>query len=108
LGGIFLVVAALAPVLRGLLGRNPGANDDTTRHLLGRSVRVLAFGLAFEFAASRMTTRERAAGNEFWILPLDTGCGFSSEFVIIQDDAKLRNPLIFKAGMTGDDSRKQH
>jgi hypothetical protein len=44
-----LVVAALAPVLRGNPGRNPGDNDDTTRHLPGRSVRVLAFGLAFNF-----------------------------------------------------------
>jgi hypothetical protein len=44
---LFLVVAALVPVLRGRLGRNPGNNDDTTRHLSGRSVRVLAFGLAF-------------------------------------------------------------
>ena len=58
----FLVVAALAPVLRGQPGRNPGDNDDTTRHLSGRSVRVLAFGLAFMPLASRMTTRERAAG----------------------------------------------
>jgi len=57
-----LVVTALLPVLRGQLGRNPGSNDDTTRHLLGRSVRVLAFGLAFMALASRMTTRERAAG----------------------------------------------
>jgi hypothetical protein len=39
-----------------------------------------------------------------WILPLDTGCPFSSEFVIIQDDSKLRNPLICKAGMTAEDS----
>jgi hypothetical protein len=46
-----LVVTALAPVLRGLLGRNPGDNDDTTWHLSGRSVRVLAFGLAFLFPA---------------------------------------------------------
>jgi hypothetical protein len=52
-----LVVAALAPVLRGQDGRNPGANDDTTRHLLGRSVLPslklrhdkLALGLAFDF-----------------------------------------------------------
>jgi len=57
-----LVVAALAPVLRGPSGRNPGDNADTTRHLSGRSVRVLAFGLAFMFSASRMTTRERSAG----------------------------------------------
>ena len=42
-----LVVAALAPVLRRQPGRNPADNDDTTRHLSGRSVRVLAFGLAF-------------------------------------------------------------
>jgi len=38
-----LVVAALAPVLRRQPGRNPADNDDTTRHLSGRSVRVLAF-----------------------------------------------------------------
>jgi len=77
-----LVVAALAPVLRWQPGRNPGDNDDTTRHLSGRSVRVLAFhlrraygkqvGLAFLPLASRMirlrqatagqATRERAAG----------------------------------------------
>jgi hypothetical protein len=38
-----LVVAALAPMLRGQPGRNLGDNDDTTRHLSGRSVRVLAF-----------------------------------------------------------------
>lgn len=31
----------------GAPGRNPVDNDDTTRHLSGRSVRVLAFGLAF-------------------------------------------------------------
>jgi hypothetical protein len=42
-----LAVAALAPVLRGQAGRNPGDNDGTARHLSGRSVRVLAFGLAF-------------------------------------------------------------
>jgi hypothetical protein len=33
--------------LRGQSGRNLGDNDGTTRHLSGRSVRVLAFGLAF-------------------------------------------------------------
>ena len=42
-----LVVAALSTVLRGQPGRNPVDNDDTTRHLSGRSVRVLAAGLAF-------------------------------------------------------------
>ena len=62
-----LVVAALAPVLRGQSGRNAGDNDDTTRHLLGRSVRVVAFGLAFVISASLMTTRERATG-EFRLL----------------------------------------
>jgi hypothetical protein len=41
------VVTTLPPVLRGQPGRNPGGNDGTTWHLLGRSVRVLAFGLAF-------------------------------------------------------------
>jgi hypothetical protein len=44
---LILVVAALALVLRGQAGRNAGDNDDTTRHLSERSVRVLAFGLAF-------------------------------------------------------------
>jgi hypothetical protein len=58
----FLVVTALAPVLRGQPGRNPGDNDDTTKHLSGRSGRVLAFGLAFVISASRMTRRERVAG----------------------------------------------
>jgi hypothetical protein len=60
-----LVVTALAPMLRGQPGRNPGdppsqglrrtGNDDTTRHLLGRSVRVLAFLLrrAFRRRAGR-------------------------------------------------------
>jgi hypothetical protein len=42
-----LVVTALAPMLRGQPGRNLGDNDGTTRHLSGRSVRVLASGLAF-------------------------------------------------------------
>ncbi len=57
-----LVVAALFPMLRGQPGRNLGDNDDTTRHLSGLGFRVLAFGLAFLPLASRMTTRERAAG----------------------------------------------
>jgi len=57
-----LVAAALTPVLQGQPGRNAGANDDMTRHLSGRSVRVVAFGLAFLFSASRMPPRERAAG----------------------------------------------
>jgi hypothetical protein len=57
-----LVVAALAPMLRGQAGRNLGDNDDTTRHLLGRSVRVLAFGLAFMPLASRMIRRRRGSG----------------------------------------------
>jgi hypothetical protein len=38
-GGIVTSVARAA-------GRNPGDNDDTTRHLSGLSFRVLAFGLA--------------------------------------------------------------
>lgn len=38
------MVAALSPVLRGEPGRNPDDNDDTTKHLSGRSVRVLASG----------------------------------------------------------------
>ena len=44
------------------MGRGAGFKSDTTRHLSGRSVRVLAFGLAFVFLASRMTTRERVGG----------------------------------------------
>jgi hypothetical protein len=57
-----MVVAALAPMLRGKLGRNPGDNDDTTRPLSGRSVRVLAFGLAFLFSASWMIRRRQDYG----------------------------------------------
>jgi hypothetical protein len=45
LGKLSLVVTALAPMLRGRQGRNLGDNDGTTRHLSGRSVRVLAFHL---------------------------------------------------------------
>jgi len=44
-----LVVAAMATVLRGLQGRNPGVSAGTTRHVFGRRVRVLAFGLAFKY-----------------------------------------------------------
>jgi hypothetical protein len=40
---------ARTPVLRGQDGRNPGDNDDTTRHLSGRSFRVLALDLAFVY-----------------------------------------------------------
>ncbi len=50
------------PSIAWVTGRKAGVNDDTTRHLSGRSVRVLAFGLALLPLASRMTTRERAAG----------------------------------------------
>jgi hypothetical protein len=39
---------------------------------------------------------------------LDTGCHYSSEFVMAQADTKRRNPLIIKAGMTAEDSRKQY
>ena len=46
-----LVVAILAIVLRGQRGRKAGGNDDTTRHSSGRSVRVLACGLAFLFCS---------------------------------------------------------
>ena len=53
---------ALTPALRGWTGRKAGVNAGTTRHLSGRSVRVLAFGLAFVFSASRMTRRERGGG----------------------------------------------
>jgi hypothetical protein len=44
------------------MGRGAGFKSDTTRHLSGRSVRVLASGLAFVLVASPMTTRERVAG----------------------------------------------
>jgi hypothetical protein len=57
-----LVVAASATVLRGQPGRNPGDNGDTTGHLSGRSVRVLAFGLAFGYSASRMIAVVRYYG----------------------------------------------
>jgi hypothetical protein len=106
-----LVVTALATVLRGQPGRNAGANDDTTRHLSGRSIRVLAFGLAFVFAASRMTTRERVGGNSSggwkrnlrsWssgegkanlILQSNTVCHFSIRFVLIQEENEFIKPL---------------
>ena len=58
----FLVVMAVDSMLRRAAGRKLESSDFTTRHLSGRSVRVLAFGLAFLPLASRMTTRERAAG----------------------------------------------
>jgi hypothetical protein len=54
-----LVVAALSAALRGQPRRNPGTNDDTTRHFSGRSVRVLAFGLAFVITASRIILLRR-------------------------------------------------
>ena len=57
-----LAVAALSTALRGQPGRNPGDNDDTTRHFSGRSVRVLAFGLAFMPLASRMIRLRLAYG----------------------------------------------
>jgi hypothetical protein len=38
------------------------------------------------------------------MLPLDTSCRFSGKVLIIQADAKLRNPLKIKAGMIADDS----
>jgi hypothetical protein len=68
-------------MLRGQPGRNLGDNDDTTRHLSGRSVRVLAFGLAFLFPASRMTIRERAAGKTSRFGPFWDDCGFYDFFV---------------------------
>jgi hypothetical protein len=37
--------------VRGQLGRNSGANDDTTRHLSGRGVRVLAIRLCQDYSA---------------------------------------------------------
>jgi hypothetical protein len=52
----------MATVLRGLQGRNPGVSGGTTRLLLGRSVRVLAFGLAFMYSASRMIRRRQNYG----------------------------------------------
>jgi len=59
-----LVVAALAPMLRWQPGRNPGNNSDTTRHLSGRSVRVLAFGLALLRLASRRIRLRQAYGGQ--------------------------------------------
>jgi hypothetical protein len=53
------VVTALTVVLRGQTGRNPVDNDDTTRRLSGRSVRVLAFGLALSKSDANMGTRIR-------------------------------------------------
>ncbi len=50
------------PSIAWVTGRTAGDIDDTTRHLSGRSVRVLASGLAFVFSASQMTTRERGGG----------------------------------------------
>ena len=50
----FLVVTALAPVLRRGWGAMLVPMAGTTGHLSGRSVRVLAFGLRFVFPASRM------------------------------------------------------
>jgi hypothetical protein len=76
-----LVVAALAPVLRWKPGRNSGDNGDTTRHLTGRSVRVLAFGLAFVFSASRMTTREHGAGKTSRFGPFLDTIDFYAVFV---------------------------
>ena len=58
-----LVVMTVDSMLRRATGRKLESSDFTTRHLSGRSVRVLAFGLALLPLASRMTTRERAAGN---------------------------------------------
>jgi glycine cleavage system protein P-like pyridoxal-binding family len=60
--GEALVVIALSPMLRRQPKRNLGDNNDTTRHLSGRSVRVLAFGLGFMPLGSCMATRDRAAG----------------------------------------------
>jgi hypothetical protein len=57
-----LVVMAVDSMLRGQTGRKLESSDFMTRHLSGRSARVLAFGLAFMFSASRMTARERVAG----------------------------------------------
>ncbi len=41
---------------------------------------------------------------EIWILPLDTGWRFSSEFVMTQADAKPRDALICQDGMSAEDS----
>ena len=41
------------------------SKTDHDQAFVGRSVRVLAFGLAFVFLASRMTTREREGGKSF-------------------------------------------
>ncbi len=83
------------------MGRGAGFKSDTTRHLSGRSVRVLAFGLAFVFLASRMTIRERGGGKlkatgkvvaRFWILLLDTAWPLASSFVMIQADSEIEKP----------------
>ena len=99
---------AVDSMLRGQTGRKLASSDFMTRHLSGRSVRVLAFGLAFLFSASRMPTRERAAGKASWIrsnliLQSDTVCQFSSGFVMIQADAKCCKTLIINVGMTRED-----
>jgi hypothetical protein len=44
----------------GGMGRGVGLKSDTSRHLSGRSVRVLAFGLRSVFLASRMIRLPRA------------------------------------------------
>jgi hypothetical protein len=43
-------------------------------------------------------------GKRNLILPFDFGGRFLSEFVIIQEDAKLMKPLIIKAEMRSEDS----
>jgi hypothetical protein len=55
-----LVVVALAPGLRGQPGRNAGDNDAMIMRLSGRSVRVLAFGLALEFSKPNDDTGMRS------------------------------------------------
>jgi hypothetical protein len=47
---IALVVMAMDSMLRGQHGRKLESSDFTTRHLSGRSVRVLAFGLKMNYA----------------------------------------------------------
>jgi hypothetical protein len=63
LSSSLLVVVALSPVLRWEPGRNPGDNDNTTRHLSGRSIRVLAIGLAWEISKPDDDTGMRSGEN---------------------------------------------
>jgi hypothetical protein len=52
-----LVATVLAWVVLQQPGRNLGENEDTTRHLSGRSVRVLAFHLRRVYGQVGLTVR---------------------------------------------------